>query len=255
MSAHVKLLPGKLVNELQHTAVGTRPSVDKALISLFLPFVESQLQIFGEPGRDIAVRSWNAVWDILLLGAIADADAMSNFQSGFPIQSLVRGVDLSVTNYELRGFNRGINRILSTDDITWLRQFFPIARNLLDHDRFRNAVHCLSTYHWHSLPRARLALIWAGIEGLFGVDSEVVFRISLYVARFLEPFDKDRQEQMFKHVKSLYKFRSKAVHGGDLKGDIQKGVQDAARLLRTLIRQCSEGNQLPDCEVLLFQRD
>ena len=61
------------------------------------------------------------------------------------------------------------------------------AKALLDDDGYSNAVHCLSSYRWHSMPRAQLALLWSGIEGLFRVDHELSFRLSLYAAKFLCP--------------------------------------------------------------------
>jgi hypothetical protein len=55
---------------------------------------------------------------------------------------------------------------------------------LLNEAAFQNAVHCLATYRWHSTAAPQLAIIWSGIEGLFGVDTEPSFRVSLYCARF-----------------------------------------------------------------------
>jgi hypothetical protein len=121
---------------------------------------------------------------------------------------------------------------------------------MLSKPAFMNAVHCLSSYRWHSLPRARLALIWAGIEGLFSIDSELVFRVSLYASRFLEPDDETTRRKLFKDIKGLYKQRSQAVHGSQLKGAGQESVQQSAALLLKLIQQCVAGNTLPDVDAL-----
>jgi hypothetical protein len=101
------------------------------------------------------------------------------------------------------------------------------------------------------MPRARLAILWSGIEGLFGVDSEIVFRVSLYTARFLEPHDQAKQREVFERVKELYKLRSKAVHGSRMKGNAKEGVDESASLLRRLIRRCSELGSLPNIESLV----
>ncbi|RYH18505.1 MAG: hypothetical protein EON54_27435 [Alcaligenaceae bacterium] len=105
-------------------------------------------------------------------------------------------------------------------------------------------MHCIATYHWHTLPRAQLALLWAGIEGLFGVDSEISFRVSLYAARFLS-VDRAEQRRIFDAVRSLYGVRSKAVHGGKLKGNSRQSVTDSVALLGQLLRTCIEKEQLP----------
>jgi hypothetical protein len=90
----------------------------------------------------------------------------------------------------------------------------------------------------------------AGIEGLFNVETELVFRISLYAARFLEPFDKKARKQLFDDVKGLYKQRSQAVHGGKIKGDVSACVKRSAALLQRLVQFCVTSNSLPNTEVL-----
>jgi hypothetical protein len=140
---------------------------------------------------------------------------------------------------------------LSDADCTWLEQNFCHSQRLLSEHGFQNAVHCLATYHWHTLPRARLALLWAGIEGLFAVDSEIVFRVSLYSAKFLAPDDPSQQKQIFSDVKRLYGVRSKAVHGGKLKGDPHDSVVESVALLGRLVRACIEQQRLPVPEQLV----
>lgn len=46
-----------------------------------------------------------------------------------------------------------------------------------------------------------MAVIWAGIEGLFGVSSEIRFRLSICIARFLYPDDADKRKLIFEAVK------------------------------------------------------
>lgn len=133
---------------------------------------------------------------------------------------------------------------LSEEDCVWLENNFVKGQALLEEHRFQTAVHCIATYHWHTLPRAQLALLWAGIEGLFGVDSEISFRVSLYAARFLA-IQRAEQKMIFDGVRSLYGVRSKAVHGGKLKGNPRQSVTDSVALLGRLVRACIEREQLP----------
>ena len=144
-----------------------KSDIDISVISLFLPLVQSQLRIHGTDGKDTALRSWNAIWDALLLGAITGSEVMCNLQSDQPAERLTPSSEVVVTNYHLRGLSASPARPLSDDEITWIETYFVTARSLLTDDGFQNAVHCLATHHWHSMPRAKLAIIWSGIRGTF----------------------------------------------------------------------------------------
>jgi hypothetical protein len=139
---------------------------------------------------------------------------------------------------------------MTPDEATWIESNIASARSLLDKPAFQSAIHCLATYRWHSLPRVQLAVLWAGIEGLFGVDSEIVFRLSLYTARYLEPDNERHRSQIFATVKRVYKQRSAAVHGAKIKGNLEVGITDSATLLLRLLRKCVEDGELPRTETL-----
>lgn len=227
-----------------------KSDIDISVISLFLPQVESQLKIQGANAKDTAIRAWNAVWDGLLLGSFVGAEVLCNLQSEVPVEQLTPTSKVTVTNYYLRGLSNSSPPRLVEADIQWIEANYEKARTLLDNESFQNAVHCLASYRWHSMPRARLAVLWSGIEGLFGVDSELMFRVSLYAAHFLEPQDRTKQREIFENVKELYKLRSKAVHGGRMKYDTKDGVDKSASLLLSLIRKCTEAGALPNTESL-----
>ena len=95
-------------------------------------------------------------------------------------------------------------------------------------------------------------MLWAGIEALFAIDRELSFRLSLLSAKFLEPNDKTAAKGVYKQVKNLYKARSRAVHGGEMKGDSKTLIHDSATLLHRLIRRCVESEALPNSEELAF---
>lgn len=81
---------------------------------------------------------------------------------------------------------------------------------------------------------------------MFGASSEIRFRISLYVARFLHPHDAERRRNLFGAVKKLYNSRSAAVHGSKVKGDFSTAVNESESILCQLVRYCAEHNSLPD---------
>ena len=99
------------------------------------------------------------------------------------------------------------------------------------------------------MPRAQLALLWSGIEGLFSVDYELSFRLSLYIARFLSPRRGTRQKAIFDSVKNLYAVRSKAVHGGKLKNP-HEAAKGTVKILRQLVVKCAERKGLPKTDDL-----
>ena len=153
---------------------------------------------------------------------------------------------LRATNLHMRGLMNEPPYQLTDDDSQWLANHFANARDLLEHERFQTAVHCLATYRWHSMARVQMAILWAGIEGLFGASSEIRFRISLYIARFLHAEDADQRQTVFDAVKKLYNSRSAAVHGSKIKGDTAAAVTESADILCVLLRRCTERDSLPD---------
>lgn len=87
---------------------------------------------------------------------------------------------------------------------------------------------------------------------LFNINSELVFRISLYITNFLIKNDEERAKAKFNEVKDLYKARSSAVHGDKIKGELSSLVVRSANLLNDLIVKCITTNKLPNVDDLLF---
>jgi hypothetical protein len=224
---------------------------DRAVLLLFLPRVASQLRITGENAQEVATRAWNGVWDGMLVGALAGCEVTCNLQSSVPVEELTESSNVHVTNHHLRGLQSWPPVTLKEEQCEWLKTHFSSARSLMDKDSYRDAVHAFSSYKWHSLPRAQLAMIWSGIEGLFGIDSEITFKLSLGIAKFLGE-SVEEQRQIFQDTKTLYRARSKAVHGGKIKGDVQNSITESAVLLKRLILRTSERGRIPDIEQLII---
>ncbi|MGO4522974.1 hypothetical protein AB4076_20325 [Dyella sp. 2RAF44] len=231
-------LPGTVGSAMATQAAG--------VVYLFLGQVRAQVRVEAETTKQLVARAWNTHWDILFLNAAFDRDAQINLTSETPADELEDTSIIDVESYALRGFgDGGPPASLSETDCLWLESHIAEGRRLLEQELFQNSLHCLATYRWHSLPRARLALLWAGIEGLFHVDGEIRFRLSACIARFLGGDNAAERKLVFDQVKRLYNGRSTAVHGGLLKGDTQTPVSESAALLRRLIRQCVELGQTP----------
>ncbi|WP_268982893.1 HEPN domain-containing protein [Vibrio parahaemolyticus] len=223
--------------------------IDLGIAAIFLRRVGAQVKISGVTGKELAAKAWNAQWDVVILSALFDCDAVANFQSDTPAELLSNNSHLSVTNYHMRGSVNSLYTI-TAEDVHWLNTHFQNARSLLDVDRFSDAVSARSSYRWHPNPRTQLAVLWSGIEGLFDIQGETVFKLSLFVAKFLEPDDKYQAKRILSSVKKLYKSRSSAVHGSKIKGDRSQLVSESSELLERLIRRCIEVGSIPDVEEL-----
>jgi hypothetical protein len=99
------------------------------------------------------------------------------------------------------------------------------------------------------------AMLWAGIEALFSISSELRFRLAAYVATTLEEGGRDRVE-CYRRVKRLYDFRSRLIHGAAVQ---EKAIIDhlveVRLLLSRLICQIAETGKIreePEIEELLF---
>jgi hypothetical protein len=245
----VVLLPSSCKPTPDNIIAKSKSEIDIGVACIFLRSVSACIRITADTSKDLAVKAWNAQWDALILGALYDCEVMSNFQSDVQPEEFPQASIFNVTGYSFRGYNAGYIRKISSKEHKWISNHYRKVARLMDNDRYLNAIHSLSTYKWHSLPRAQLALIWAGIEGLFGVDSELSFRVSLYIARYLSPRKGQRQRTIFESIKKLYSIRSKAVHGGTIKNP-QESVIESAMILRRLIVKCAEHEALPDTACL-----
>ena len=224
---------------------------DIAVVLAFIPRISSQFHIIAPSPQVAATKAWNSSWDAFLLSAIFHTQIGFNIQSSNSAREISSSSRLRAIHRNMSGFNDTPPYSLSASDTDWISKHFSSARKLLGDDRFQTAVQCLSTYHWHPNPRIKLAMIWAGIEGIFGASSEIRFRISLCMARFLYPDDEFERKETYRKVKDLYNVRSKAVHGFKLNGDLLAASTNSANLLNALIIKCIETRSLPLEEDLL----
>jgi len=248
---NIELLPATPSFDVKNIADLVEDPLDYGVAIIFLPLIKSQLHITSTDSKSLSITSWNTLWDLVLLSALFNCDAISNIQCDKPIEEISNKCNFFITNHHLRGLSLPIYD-LNEKDILWIEANFTTARELLNQPKFRNAVHCLATYHWHSLPNAQLALLWSGIEGLFNIHSELVFRLSLYISRFLEKDDHEHRKEIFNNVKNLYKHRSKAVHGSGKIKDPEKAITSSVQLLRNIIFTCIDNKDLPDQDKLVL---
>lgn len=245
----LELRPAKCNPDPDAIIAKSRSEIDIGVACVFLRSVSACFRVTAQSPKELAVRAWNSQWDAVLLSALHGCEIGCTFQSDVPPEQFSSANDFHVTNYHFKGLDlRGPTNVTPVKR-RWMMNHYHAAKALLDRDQFREAVHCLSSYRWHTMPRLQLALLWSGIEGLFGVDYELSFRLSLYTARFLSPRSRVRQKAIFDSTKKLYSVRSKAVHGGKLKNP-EQAVDESIELLRKLIVKCAETKSLPDTSSL-----
>jgi hypothetical protein len=143
------------------------------------------------------------------------------------------------------------------DDADWIRTHFDTFNRLAtDSASFYFALQAAIDWRYATDQRSAVARLWSGIEAIFDISSELVFRIALLAASLLEPRGEARKAR-FQEVKKLYGLRSKAVHGSALTDDLlQSAMSDSYHLLRDLILLAIERGQMfttTDFDCALFE--
>lgn len=125
---------------------------------------------------------------------------------------------------------------LSEEDVSWIRKYFESFNMLAsENESFRLALESGIDWRFAKDPRSAVARLWSGIESIFGINSELVYRISLLSASLLEPRGEGRRSK-FNSIKKLYGLRSKIVHGERLPPErINSAMNDSYILLRDLL--------------------
>ena len=125
---------------------------------------------------------------------------------------------------------------VSSDDAAWSAKHFETFNRLASKSEpFRLALEAAIDWRFAKEPRLAVGRLWSGIEAVFGVTSELVYRISILCASLLEERGKPRKAR-FEAVKKLYSLRSKAVHGEPLPQErLVSAMNDSNRLLRELL--------------------
>jgi hypothetical protein len=125
---------------------------------------------------------------------------------------------------------------VTVEDAKWVYSHYD-SFNLLasESESFRFALVSATDWRYFTDVRSAVARLWAGIEAIFGVSSELVYRISLLSASLTRPRGEERKRR-FGEVKKLYGMRSKIVHGDKLSDEkIHLALTQSYDLLRELL--------------------
>lgn len=147
--------------------------------------------------------------------------------------------------------NDAPERVLDAPEAAWIAAHLSRFNQLASTDeRFRFALEAAIDWRYSTDTRAAISRLWAGIESLFGISAELLYRLSLFGSIGLAPRGEARL-QAFRRIKAAYSIRSKAVHGGSL--DNQKlgtGMVEAFEILRSLLLHCILRGSVPTEEDL-----
>jgi len=145
--------------------------------------------------------------------------------------------------------------MLSVEALDWVNAQLKHWINLLEQPAFRLAVDAMTTHHHHANLRMSAAALWSGFEALFGVSSELRFRLALLAAAYLEDRGATRVS-LYRRIKKLYDYRSKAVHGGATTDEmLVEHIVEVRHLLSRLLCRMTERCHQPstdEFEVLLL---
>jgi hypothetical protein len=122
------------------------------------------------------------------------------------------------------------------DDARWVHSHYDAFNALAaESEAFRFALEAATDWRYATDIRSAVARLWAGIEAMFGISSELMYRISLLSASLTAPRGPQRKKR-FDDVKNLYGMRSKIVHGDKLSDEkLQLALTLSYHLLRDLL--------------------
>lgn len=246
--AHCEPNPDDIIHACINKPDGNE--IDLGIAVIFLRMTSSQLRITANTPRELAIRAWNSQHDIILLSAILNCPIEFALQCNQRAEVFCHESILNVVHYHIHIPCTNPHH-LNQDEVEWISEHFEAARKLMDNEQFYTAVISLWSYRWHTRPSMQLAILWAGIEALFGLTAELSFRLKLYISKFLSNGCCDEDKELFKQIGKLYACRSKAVHGANNR--IPPGtVEASSNLLNRLIMRCIETNGLPPEEASLL---
>lgn len=205
-------------------------------------------------GYDALNRAWLLNTMLVLRGRITVNSVACSIYSWNQIAGAhkTQGSNLPDFKGSLLDFNTQMIRLqgmesrnVSEQDIEWIQRHFEIANKFSNENaNFRFAIETVNSWRYAKDIKSAIAIIWAAIESIIGVSSEIVYRISLNISSILE----DRGEKRvlrFKEIKKIYGLRSKVVHGSELsKEQVVYTIEKSFVLLADLIIYILENNKL-----------
>lgn len=196
-------------------------------------------------GDALAAKAWNALWTFYLL-------ALACRRPVIPLYSVA---EMGSPRFTLANRNLVIHRLpsvatASAGELDWAREHSEAFDALLKVDRFTRAMRAYGNAHYLFDDDAKIMLLWAGIEGLLGIDAELRRRIALHAAILHDGSPEDKAAY-FARIKKGYDLRSKVVHGAGAGSEaLRDGYELANEVLLGLLRKVVTLGHVPEAAEL-----
>ncbi|RXH38628.1 hypothetical protein XH99_00670 [Bradyrhizobium nanningense] len=198
------------------------------------------LRVTGETGRDLIAKAWNALWLFHLLSL-----ACSNPCFSLCVIANGKSEKYTAANRNVVLTASPVIAQASAEQIAWAKDNLEKFEELVGNEAFSSAMRCYGNAHYLFDLDTRVMLLWAGIEGLLGVDAELSRRVALYAA-LLHPGTPEEKGAYYNDVRKAYVIRSSAVHGGRAnQTKLKAGYESASKILVGLLMRCVELGRVP----------
>ena len=240
-------------------AIGAKGFREWTLLERLSSFYSFEIESIDDginSGYDVLNRAWllNTLL-VLKMKLKANCVACSSYSwnevAGFQKRSSENNLTLAPFKGHLLDFHTSIIHLpnleslkINLSDIEWIKKYYETTNSLASvNSNFRFAIETINSWRYSKDLRSSIAIIWAAIESIIGVSSEIVFRLSLNISSILEIRGEARLNK-FNQIKQLYKLRSKVVHGSEL-NDIQTitAIEGSFLLLCELVTYMIENNK------------
>jgi len=219
----------------------TRGHFEHAAILEMGSLADFGVVVEGVGGKAISNRAWNAQWLFGLLSVATRRVCCPLFSFSDEPDALY-----SLINRNLWVHPHGEPHLLLEEERLWISHHLPAFDSLLaGAPQFASAVRAYTNSHYLPDLEMRVMLLWAGVEGLLGVGSELRRRLALHAALLLGGTHSSRL-QSYAEVKRAYDDRSKVVHGGSISRERTAAAYEyVAKLLPDLLCRCIEIGRVP----------
>lgn len=209
-------------------------------------------------GYDILNRAW-LLNTLLVLRKKTTINSIALLNQSWNNLKDLNDVQANLCDYHIKMLKiNSLNELKIEDtDIQWLKEYFETANVLaFKHEKFRYSLEVINSWRYCVDLKSAIAIIWAAIESIVDVSSEITYRLSLSIASLLHDRGEKRIEK-FKEIKKLYGLRSKVVHGSNIKEvDIENALVGSFKLLSELVNYMIENNKMiseTDFESAIFK--
>ncbi|MEZ5358453.1 MAG: hypothetical protein R3F48_06435 [Candidatus Zixiibacteriota bacterium] len=129
-------------------------------------------------------------------------------------------------------------REVTVKDAQWIvTKYDSFLTMMAENEKLRFAVDAAIDWRYLKDPRAAIARLWSGIEAIFAIRAELVYRLSVLAAAILAPRGPERVDKYY-HIKKLYGQRSRAVHGESMPPEtLSRATNESYQLLRQLLTE------------------